>query len=94
MSVLCAFLRTCGFQDVPIGLRGAEISTKNFSQGVLITWLYQLVAAKIGLKDLLAGDGVRGGFIHPSQLPRFRFLPQRPESLLAHLLAVGKNATC
>lgn len=65
MSVLCAFLRTGDFQDVPIGLRGAEISTKNFSQGVLITWLYQLVAAKIVLKDLLAGDGVRGGlFTH------------------------------
>lgn len=94
MSVLCAFLRTCDFQGVPIGLRGAEISTKNFSQGVFITWLYQLVAAKIVLKELLARDGVRGGFIHPSQWPRFQFLSQCPESLLAHLLAVGKSATC
>lgn len=93
MSVLCAYLRTCGFQDVPICLRGTEINTKHFSQGVLITWLYQPVASKIVMRGLLAEEGVRGGVIHPSQLPRFQFLSQRPESLLAHLLAEGKNAT-
>lgn len=71
MSVLCAILRTCDFQGVPTGLRGAEISTKNFSQGVFITWLYQLVAAKIVLKELLAGDGVGGVYspISMAQIP-------------------------
>lgn len=65
MSVLRACLRNCGFQDVPIGLRGTEISTKNFSQGVLITCIYQLVAAKIVMRDRLAEEGMRGGlFTH------------------------------
>lgn len=66
-----ACLRNCGFQDVPIGLRGTEISTKNFSQGVLITCIYQLVAAKIVMRDRLAEEGMRGGYspISIAQIP-------------------------